>query len=100
MPGMPGDPDDGRDDFLRQLINMGRLDGAALGITKKVIAEGDDVLSAAQKFVFKRDVLDVFVIAECKQDGGAIPWSEMLMAHENGGLCGYCDHMHEKVMRE
>jgi hypothetical protein len=30
-----------RKDFLRQLVDMGRLEGPALGITKKVIAEDD-----------------------------------------------------------
>lgn len=99
--GMPGDPDeDSRDDFLQQLIDGDRLEGAALGITKLVIDRGEEVLSSAQKFVFNRDVLDVFVIRECSRMGCDIPWSEMLMAHENGGMCGYCDHMDAKVMKE
>jgi hypothetical protein len=89
-----------RKDFLRQLVDMGRLEGPALGITKKVIAEGDAGLSEAQKFVFKRDVLDVFVIRECSRMGCDIPWSEMYEANDNGGLCSYCDHMSAKVMRE
>ncbi len=102
MPGAnPGDPvEDSRDDFLQQLIDAGWLEGPALGITKLVIDRGEDVLSAAQKFVFKRDVLDVFVIPECSRMGCEIPWSEMFEAHDNGGMCGYCDHMNEKVIRE
>jgi hypothetical protein len=99
--GVPGDPvEDSRDDFLQQLIDAGWLQGTALGITKKVIAEGEDVLSEDQKFVFHRYVLDVFVIRECSRMGCEIPWSEMLMAHENGGLCGYCQYMADKVMGE
>jgi hypothetical protein len=95
--------DQGEEDrkaFLRQLIDGDRLEDAALGITKLVIDKGDDVLSEKQKFVFKRDVLDVYVIRECSRGGCDIPWSEMMMAYDNGGLCGYCAHMHDKIMRE
>ena len=89
-----------RKGFFQELVDGNYLDGAALGITKLVIDKGDDVLSDRQKFVFKRDVLDVFVTSECKRDGGAIPWSEMLAAHENGGLCGYCQYIIDKTMDE
>jgi hypothetical protein len=81
-----------KNDFLRQLIDMGDLDGIALGITKKVITEGEDALSEKQKFVFKRDVLDAFVTAECSGCGSNVPWSEMYRAYENGGYCAYCAH--------
>jgi hypothetical protein len=81
-----------KNDFLRQLIDMGDLDGIALGITKKVITEGEDALSERQKFVLKRDVLDEFVTAECRGCGSNVPWSEMYSAYHNGGYCAYCAH--------
>jgi hypothetical protein len=60
-----------KNDFLRQLIDMGHLDGAALGITKQVIDRGEESLSPKQKFVFQQNVLDEFVTAECRRDGGS-----------------------------
>src|SRR4051812_45412288 len=75
-------------DFLRQLLR--HLDEAALGVTKQVIAKGEDGLSQDQKSVFKRDVLDVFVTAKCKGCGCNVPWSEMYPAYQNGGYCAHC----------
>jgi hypothetical protein len=43
--------------FLRELIKNDDLDGAALEITKQVIAGGEDGLTPAQKFAFQRNVL-------------------------------------------
>jgi hypothetical protein len=77
--------------FLHYLVDHGRIDDkAALGITRQVIDRGEDSLSPKQKFVFKRDVLDVFVTAECKCCGGPVPWSEMYQAYHNGGYCAGC----------
>jgi hypothetical protein len=89
-----------RRDFLQELVDGGYLDGAAVGITKLVIDKGDRALSDKQKFVFKREVLDVYVTGKCKRDGTYILWTEMLAAYENGGLCGYCLHMDDKHVDE
>jgi hypothetical protein len=88
--------DDGFDDFLQAIIDGGHLEGAALGITRKVIAEGSAGLSSRQAHVFKTQVLDEFVTSECKRQGCAIPWSEMYHAYDNGHLCNWCWHMTEK----
>ena len=84
--------DDGYSRFLQELLDEGAIDGAAAGITKKVIAEGGDTeqLSEKQVHVFKTYVLDEFVTPECSSCGCSIPWSEMQAARDNGGLCSWC----------
>ena len=47
--------------FLQELIKNDDLDEAALGLTKQVIAEGEDGLTPTQKFAFERNVLRKFV---------------------------------------
>jgi hypothetical protein len=76
--------------FLRQLIGGGHLDRPALGITRQVIDRGEASLSQIQKRVFKLEVLDVFVTAECKGCGSNVLWSEMYPAYHNGGYCAHC----------
>ena len=94
-----GDPvDDDRNEFLQHLIDMRCLEQPALGITKLVIDKGEEALSEKQKFVFRRDVLDVFVTEDCSQCGSNVPWSEMYDAYENGGTCGYCLYREEKIL--
>jgi hypothetical protein len=82
--------------FLRRLIDDGQLEKAALGITKQVIDRGDDSLSQNQKDVFKRDVLDVFVTAECKCCCGKVRWFEIYQAYRNGGYCEDCAYTFDK----
>lgn len=83
-------------DFLEQLLQGGRLDGAAEGITKKVVAEGIDSLSTKQRFVFDKHVINQFVRETCSSCSHTIPWSEMYAAYDNGGLCNWCEHMQSK----
>jgi hypothetical protein len=84
--------------FLRHLIDdryleHGRSDDAvAIGITRQVIARGEASLSPTQKRIFKLEVLDVFVTAECKGCGFNVPWSEMYPAFLSGGCCARCSH--------
>jgi hypothetical protein len=72
------------------------LEGAAEGITKKVIAEGDEALSEKQRYVFQTQVLNEYVTDECSRCGSNIPWSEMHAAYDNGGMCNWCEHMSSK----
>ncbi|AVW95428.1 hypothetical protein [Vibrio parahaemolyticus] len=88
--------DDGFSDFLGLLIDMGHLEGAALGITKQVIDQGEDSLSSKQKFVFKNQVLEPHTVSECSRCGSNVPWSEMYDAAMEHGLCNYCWHMTTK----
>jgi hypothetical protein len=96
---MPGDPMEyDRNDFLRELIFNDRLYGTALEITRRVIEWGEGALSEKERYVFQRNVIEVFVTDECSRLGCRIPWSEMYQAHDNGGRCGDCRHMDAKIM--
>jgi len=92
--------DDGFKSFLQEVLSGESLEGAAEGITKLVIDKGVDSLTDKQKFVFKRDVLDVYIADGCARCEAPIPWSEMYAATDNGGLCNYCWHMSEKIKHE
>lgn len=86
-------------DYLNDLINTGRLSDTEAGIAKQVIDKDYDSLSEKQKFVFDRAISNNS-IEECKTCGTDIPWSEMLNALDNGGLCSHCQRMWEKMERE
>ncbi|WP_329891474.1 hypothetical protein [Stenotrophomonas sp. SMYL11] len=92
--------DDGFNDFLQEVLSGESLEGAAEGITKLVIDKGMDSLTDKQKFVFRRDVLDVYTLDGCSRCEAPIPWSEMYAATDNGGLCNYCWYMSEKIKHE
>jgi hypothetical protein len=83
--------DNGFGRFLQELLDEGGIEGAASGITKKVIADGDaEQLSEKQMYVFKIHVMDHYVTPECTSCGCDISWSEMQAARDNGGLCSWC----------
>jgi len=95
------DVDDGlgdRNDFLQELIDREELSGAALGVTKVVIAEGEKALSGGQKDVFKL-VLDVYVTELCPRHGYRIPWGEMYHFHSSGKCC-YCERDDARIEKE
>ncbi|WP_419571854.1 hypothetical protein [Rheinheimera sp.] len=83
-------------DFLNQLIDMGHLEDAALGITKLVISKGEGLLSEKQRYVFKKEVLEPYTKAACDRCSSSIPWSEMYDAATEHGLCNYCWHVTSK----
>jgi len=91
---------DGEAEFYQQLVDGKHLEGAALGITRRVIDKGIDSLSPAQQSVFGKQVTAVFVTGECERGGHEVPWEEMYEAYHNGGYCSYCEHMKEKMERE
>lgn len=88
-------PDTDFEDFLQQLIDGNDIDGITLGITKQVISKGVDSLSEKQKFVFQRDVMNVFAEKLCTRCGCEIPWSEKYFATENDGMCSWCSKMEQ-----
>lgn len=92
--------DDGFNGFLNEVLNSGSLDEPAKGITRLVIDRGLAALSDKQKFVFTRDVLDVYTVEKCTRCSAPVPWSEMYAATDNGGLCNYCQHMSERIENE
>lgn len=85
--------------FVEELINSSRLEGKEAGIAKLMLDKGYDSLSEKQKFVFDRAIEDN-IVDECQRCGDDIPWCEMLEALDNGGYCGYCQHMMEKMNEE
>jgi hypothetical protein len=86
----------GMQDFVKELIDQNRLEGAALGIAKRFLDQGEESLSEKQKYVFQKNVIDEFVTKECTLCGLDIPWEEMNFAYDNGGFCGYCAHLIDK----
>ena len=77
-------------DYLKQLIDMGHLEEAALGITEDVIKSGLNSLSNEQKRVFKKYVIDQFTVSNCKRCNDEITWIEMYDAANEHGECSSC----------
>jgi hypothetical protein len=81
---------EGKKAFLELLIKNEDVNGDALGITKQVIAKGEDSLSSKQRSVFERNVIRVFA-KPCEGCDCDIPWDEKYDAyHEWDGFCFYC----------
>ena len=75
--------------FLRSQLD--RLDESpAAGITRQVLAQGEDSLSTKQRWVYENEVIGNNRCNVCSQ---IIPDSELLASHGNGGICGWCEHM-------
>lgn len=85
--------------FVEDLITSGRLDDKEIGISKRMLDKGYDSLSDKQKYVFNNMIKNNSV-EMCQRCDCRIPWSEMLMAIENGGYCSWCQHMMEKSENE
>ena len=82
-------------DFLREILP--ELDKKAAGITRFVMDNGLDSLSAKQEYVFETEVMDMYPNEKCKVCGDFIPWSYMYAAQLNDGLCYDCDKKLEKL---
>lgn len=67
----------------------------SVGIARKVIADGLDSLNEKQLAVFDRYIRPEIEI-DCKRCGCPVPLSEITLAIDNGGYCGYCDHQMAK----
>lgn len=86
--------------YLQDLLDQGCIsDGVVAGVTRQVIASGEDSLSDAQSAVFQSRVVKHYIEQECGRCGEQVPWSEMREAIESG-YCGYCQHEAEKMERE
>lgn len=91
--------DDGKSDFVSDLLEAGMIEGPAEGIAKQWLEKGDVSLSPKQLQIFEKYVLDANDPGACKR-GCDIPWSEKFEALDNGGWCSYCAHMRDKAMRD
>ena len=87
------------DGFVDDLIKSGRLDDKEAGIAKRMLDKGYDSLSDKQKYVFDK-AIETNYVSECEMCGCPIPWSEMLEALDNGGLCSHCQYVKEKIDEE
>ncbi|MEE5085104.1 hypothetical protein V2J74_10065 [Pseudomonas alliivorans] len=94
---MSFEDDDGLSGYVGELLEAGYLTGAAEGVAKRFLA--DEPLSDAQQNVFDKYVLAENDPGRCIR-GCDIPWSEKYEAKQNGGMCAYCAHQAEKVMRD
>jgi hypothetical protein len=83
--------------FLEELIEGNYLEDAALGIAKKVVADGTASISDKQYDVFQKYVLDSFVIESCEMCGYKFLWTEKLDAYLNQGVCGYCQRKLDRL---
>jgi len=88
--------DEGYSDFLREVLDSGRLNEPAVGITHLALDKGERGLTEKQQHVFQKYVVKEFVTKECTLCHDDIPWSEMFEARDNGGLCSWCAKMMSK----
>lgn len=85
--------------FVEELIDSNRLEGMEAGIAKLMLDKGYDSLSEKQRYIFDKSI-ENHTIDEYQRCGVDIPWCEMLETFVNGGYCGYCQHMMEKINEE
>jgi hypothetical protein len=84
--------DQGADEngVLRHLIETGRIDGAARGIARLVLARGEGGLSERQEYVFHTQVREKYLLRVCELCGDLIPAGELVTSWGNGGFCASC----------
>ncbi|MGH4138271.1 hypothetical protein [Clostridium sp.] len=90
--------EDDFNEYLQQLLDSDMIEGdTGIGIAKKVLDDGYDLLSAKQKKAFIFYVINPNYIKECSRCLTAIPWCEMVNSLDEGDeYCGYCSHMEAK----
>jgi len=85
-------------DYLASLLDDGDVwDETAVGITRKVIGDGEESLSSKQRYVFQKRVLEPFGQRDCTLCQDTIPWDDMEMARfrvlfGEPWLCSRCDY--------
>jgi hypothetical protein len=89
---MPDDKDETAQTtaLLQELLASGRLEGAAAGITRQVMARGESTLSERQEWVFNTEVRAKYLLRVCDLCGDLIPVSEVMESLGNGGMCARC----------
>ncbi|OUB35458.1 hypothetical protein BK739_00950 [Bacillus thuringiensis serovar pirenaica] len=89
--------------YLEELLEAKRIeDERAIGIAKFLIANDAKDLSENQWHVLLSHGLnETNYVEQCKRCSEEIPWCEMIHATyvDEDGLCSYCRHMEEKIMR-
>jgi hypothetical protein len=87
-----------RNNYLQQLIDGEDIKGAAAGITKKVIADGEESLSQKQSYVFNEEVVKPFLYLKCEQCGTQIDFDDAYEALHGNMLCASCQYDRDKLM--
>lgn len=75
------------------------LEKTAAGITKRVITKGLGSLSQKQLRVFKKYVVDAWLMRKCKCGNHEVEGHELIGLWENDGYCGSCANRMEKDAR-
>jgi hypothetical protein len=84
------------EDFLKELIQTNCLDQPVLGISKQAVGRGIGSLSVKQRSILDRCIMAYYFTEKCARCCSDIPWSEMSLANNNGGYCGWCEHQMAK----
>jgi len=80
-------------EFVEYLVEQKMFaDSKEEGIAKFVIDKGYEALTDKQKYVFETSITN-YIYEECNRCGCNIPWSEMIFADINGGLCSWCQQL-------
>lgn len=92
-------------EFLQEFIDRGILDECddndkiAIGVSKRLIAEGYDCLTTRQQKVI--DIMaNKHFYKSCTHCGDSIPWYEMMSVIENDGICPHCVHIWTDIKEE
>lgn len=88
-----------RQSFVQTLLERDLLTGSAAGVARQYVDRGDASLSKNQRHVLD-EAVEEHRVQECSRCATDIPWSEQAEALDNGGLCGYCAHMADKIMQD
>jgi hypothetical protein len=79
-------------DFFKALVESGAVDESSdLGRQLKEAIEQED-----PSIVMDEPTEELQAYLECSRCANPIPPSELVAALDNGGNCGYCDHMLNK----
>lgn len=66
------------------------LEEKTAGITKRVITHGLNDLSEKQKYIFKTQVVDKWLMQKCKCGNHEVEGHELIGLWENDGYCSRC----------
>ena len=91
---------DDYNEYLAKLVEYGDIEGDAAGITKAVIANGIESLSAKQRYLFDKQVGEPFAQPQCEQCEELIPWDEAYEHIHEQSLCSGCQHTYDRFMED
>jgi hypothetical protein len=85
------------EEALQYLLDHNHVEGAAAGITKKVIADrGFGGLTPKQLEIFKTHVVDAWLLRKCKCGDHPVEGHELIGLWVNDGYCSRCAERMER----